>query len=615
MEDDEKDGLGPDSHQACLVGGSPEETCIGSPRDEDGNPTSQDAKSDVETESAPSERLKKLNAYQYLANLTAPEPSEDGKKKRKKQDPTPSITGQKWFELVGDDFRIQDDDKSGYYFEPRDCLWKKCKTGQLVTRLQALVDSVCIDQAWSNLWCTRKACETLFINMAYYIQQASEDFVVNLAFPHCVPIKGNLIINLRDGKAYPRTRKHFFSSEYDVTYDEKYLRAAHVLYQDYSPVTEKHLFPLVHRFFTTGFCHDAEQIPYYQSVLAYITLTGLTTEKFAFWLVSLGAHGGKSKQSNWIQNMQGKVFGAAVNKIAILKLKEQRGTVTHERNAFDTCRTAIISEVGADEKIDWDFVKNVRGSDRIYLRGIYSSGKMSTTSAKIMILSNHYPNIDTSDEASVEAVVTVPFKAKFLYPEECEKYKRSAEYRDLMRAAKHRGKEFVFVRDEPFIQSCLKNHNELFYWLVCGALRFFNEWGGSIRFHPSWLSQKKQLVEDQDSAKVYLSEEWREVDGFERMEMRFRPKIYKTEMYQQYSNWMRTQVGRTWSTATRTDFERAVHAQFPSVQEAEISRKKYFVGIELANQPVASEVVTGLPRDNYASSSSGFTDYRPNPQR
>jgi phage/plasmid-associated DNA primase len=578
---------------------------------------SDDVESKVETdpEAAPSERLRKLGAYQYLANLTTPQPTGKGNKKKKKEDATPSITAMKWFELVGEDFRMPDDDKTGYYFEPRDCLWKKCKRDQMVTRLQALVDSICIDQAWPNLWHSRKACTDLFVLMVYHIQQASEGFTVNLAFPDHVPIKGNLVINLRDGKAYPRTRKNLFSAEYNVTYDEKYLRSAHALHRDYSPDLERRLFPLVHRFFTTGFCNDTEQIPYYQSVLAYIALTGLTTEKFAFWFVSLGAHGGKSKQSNWIQNMQGQVFGAAVNKIAILKATEQRGAVTHERNAFETCRTGIVSEVGAEDKIDWEFVKNVRGCDRIWLRGIYASGKMSSTSAKIVILSNHYPNIDTSDEASVEAVVTVPFKAKFLYPEECEKYKKSSEYRDLKKEAKYPNAEFAFVRDETFIEECLKSHNELFYWLVCGALRFFNEWGGSIRFHPSWLSQKRRLVEDQDSARVYLSEEWKETDDWQRLEPRFRPRVYKTELYQQYSNWMKAQVGRTWTTASRTDFERAVQSQFPSVQEVEISRKKYFVGMEHANQPVAAELVTGNARDDYSSSSTGFSDWRPNPKR
>jgi hypothetical protein len=317
--------------------------------------------------------------------------------------------------------------------------------------------------------------------------------------------------------------------------------------------------------------------------------------------------------------MQGSLFGSPVDKHAILDGRKA-GHCTNERMGMEFCRTAWISEMGENDKPDDTFLKQIRGrTDKVFLKGMYEYGRMVQLQAKLLVLSNFDLNIKSNDGALQSAHIPIPLRARFLNPDKFEDWANGPEVAELRRVHTWPNAEFVFARNEKDAEEVIQCTDELFYWLLAGTIRLYSsEFGGILRFHPTWIIEKKELSQEQDTVQMFIAGELETTQDTEgHLPEERRSFEYQDKVFAEYGTWYtRTfPASRNFMKADKRAFEMSMR-RVPFVKEGKKRNKKVWIGIRTASlapsSSSSSSVSFGMPSSSFPpAGQTENPDFRP----
>jgi phage/plasmid-associated DNA primase len=231
-----------------------------------------------------------------------------------------------------------------------------------------------------------------FINSVYSLVRDrlfSEHFTENLNRElFALPLKNNLVIDLKTNNIYPRERRHNFSIISPVAYDETNM--------DFGFKYFESLFP------------DSSTR---QCVLDAIksSMTGVPLRNIFFWIGS-GCNG-KSLLLKVIRKILSD-FCNVVSKNIIINSKSA-SNITSELESLSTLRFGQISELSDTDSLNQTRVKEFTGDGIINFRGLFQKEKTIDVTASIHVATNNIPQIDCSDPAMLTRIIPFPFKSVF----------------------------------------------------------------------------------------------------------------------------------------------------------------------------------------------------------
>lgn len=233
-----------------------------------------------------------------------------------------------------------------------------------------------------------------------------DDFITKLDRTHndILPIKNNMIINLKTGKLAYREKEHLFTYFCDVKPSDK--------------SSEK-----FKNFISSIMCDDKENIEYLQKILGYC-ISGETKSQ-AFFIFWGNGSNGKSLLLKLLKRVLNKAYKTANKKIFISNSKDNGAELCDIKNA----RLLTFSESKKHESLNDDVIKMITGNDEITARALYKDPISFTLISKIILCTNHKPSFDGTDKAMIRRIQYLPFNARFI-----DKPKNNNEYlidRDL----------------------------------------------------------------------------------------------------------------------------------------------------------------------------------------
>ena len=166
--------------------------------------------------------------------------------------------------------------------------------------------------------------------------------------------------------------------------------------------------PLWERFLVEVF-DDAELIGYLQHAIGYM-LTGDTREHVVFVFHGAGCNG-KTTLVEICKQLLGKLADTAPFE-SFTRTRADRSP-RNDIARLHRSRLVIASESGASHKLDEAVVKNLSGSDTVSARFLYGEFFEFKPQFKIVLVSNHKPQVDGSDDAIWRRIRLIPFNVSF----------------------------------------------------------------------------------------------------------------------------------------------------------------------------------------------------------
>jgi len=244
--------------------------------------------------------------------------------------------------------------------------------------------------------------------------------------PDALPIRGGRLLDLRTLEVRPRTREDLFSFELDVDFQG---RGA---------------YPHAERFFTEIACGDRDLVRVLQRLLGYC-LTGEISERALFIWWGEGRNG-KSTVVDLMKRILGRMYSAIDERV--LMQQERRGGATPELMPLLAARLAVLSEIGQHERLNARRVKELTGGDDVSARALYGHQLTFRPRCKLVMLTNHRPDVDVGDQALVDRIRLVPFLARF----------------DVSR------------ENKAYVDALMTEHlDEMFSWVAEGARGWYRE--------------------------------------------------------------------------------------------------------------------------------------------
>jgi len=159
--------------------------------------------------------------------------------------------------------------------------------------------------------------------------------------PHLFPIKGGMVINLKNGEVRDRTREDNFFDESPVTFVEK------------TPHADK--------FFGSLMKYDKDKIEVLQTIIGYV-MTGETKDKSFFVLHGAKGNNGKSALASVIQGVLRDFFTTG-NKGLVIESNRDTMAPNPSLLGLRGKRCVIMSEAKENEKLDKSAWKSLVGND------------------------------------------------------------------------------------------------------------------------------------------------------------------------------------------------------------------------------------------------------------
>ena len=268
----------------------------------------------------------------------------------------------------------------------------------------------------------------------YYLSEIQDDtFIDKLdrAYPYLLPIKNNQVIDLRDGTTRFRKETDYFTYFCNVEPSENKSKT-------------------MKQFISSIMCDKKENIKYLQKILGYC-LTGETNAQsfFIFW--GRGSNG-KSLLLNLLDKILDKAYKPASKEIFVKSNKSAGVETLDIKNA----RLITYSETASKDSLNDDLIKRITGEDKITARGLYRDPITFSLICKLILCTNHKPEINAQDKGMRRRVKFVPFNAKF-----CENPTKENEY----------------LKDTKLLKTLTKEKyiNEFFSWCVEGAMEYYQD--------------------------------------------------------------------------------------------------------------------------------------------
>jgi len=287
--------------------------------------------------------------------------------------------------------------------------------------------------------------------------------------PYLFPIAGKNVVNLKTGEIIPRDLTHSFTNESHHRY----------LGKDYPC-------PNMEKFMNSLFLSE-DEVEYMQMTLGYF-LSGDISGRcyYIFWGEG---HNGKSVL---IEKFLKKILGRFhITLMASALIGSNTSGATPELMPLIGSRVASISELGINEKLNVPKIKQLTGGDTFSARGIYKNAIEFTNNSKIVMVTNHPPNLEL-DKAIIERTRFIPFSKKFV---------TEKEYNNV----KEEDRKFYGIKDDVFINDLSDNHmDEVFTYLVNGAIKYFSK--KDIEIPKRFKAECSIFIEDNDVIQEFIDE-------------------------------------------------------------------------------------------------------------
>ena len=259
-------------------------------------------------------------------------------------------------------------------------------------------------------------------------------------YTHLFPLRNSLVVDLRDGQTYPRTKDMWFTFESPVTYTGNML---------YMPI------PHVEQFFESIMAH-AEKRAYLQTQLGYYMTGEMNMNKFFIW-IGEGANG-KSALAKLVGLIFGRYYRQLTRQACVLS-----GASSQIMPWVDS-RVVVASESGRDTRA---------------VRGLCQA---AATQAKVLLVTNHLPIMDFTDTAVNVDVEPIYFRARFVDTPSSNELKK----------------------DDNLVESLKSVYlHEVFIWMLKGAIRYY-KLNKNLQYSTAVLQDFKTVLNEIDTVSDWL---------------------------------------------------------------------------------------------------------------
>lgn len=201
----------------------------------------------------------------------------------------------------------------------------------------------------------------------------------------------NGVIDLRSGEFRAPQRSDLITRQARVKFD---------------PIAEC---PTWMKFIEDIFCGDEKLILFIQKLFGYV-LTGSIIEQCMFVFYGSGANG-KSVLLNVLRQLLGEYAKGLSTKY--LMPRQVSGGPTDELARLRGTRLAIASELQEGAALDEAMIKLITGGEMIVCRGLYQNSFEYVPAFKLLLATNHKPEIRGTDHAIWRRIRLVQFKRTF----------------------------------------------------------------------------------------------------------------------------------------------------------------------------------------------------------
>jgi phage/plasmid-associated DNA primase len=260
-------------------------------------------------------------------------------------------------------------------------------------------------------FCTEVAGWICCVSTDYNFQDIINN---NPSSKHLLPIKGDKVINLKDGKIYPRTKEMFFSKEIPVTYDpsvynlDNNYHSQDVIRENINAYTE------IKKMIDEMFLMKKDLISFVQKVFGYL-LTGEVIEKLILIFYGPLGNNGKSTVLKFFSEILGPFCMEVSEGVVLMTAKGAANAHTSHLNCLRGIRFAKFTELPTGAKLNPKIIKQISGADSIYIRGMgKESDKNLNLPTKLTLCLNEQPKLPDGDKALWDRLCYIKFLAKFV---------------------------------------------------------------------------------------------------------------------------------------------------------------------------------------------------------
>ena len=287
---------------------------------------------------------------------------------------------------------------------------------------------------------------------------------LNKVLPHCLPILGGQVLDLRDLTTRERTREDLFSFECPVRLTANLTNAA--------------------AFFSSIMCDDQEMLATLQKICGYL-LTGEKRSRcfFLFW----GPKGsnGKSTLIELLCLILGNPYFTVLSSdVTFAGAQKRFGSHTAPLMPLQQARVGVYSESKLGDSLNDGVIKTITSeTGGMSARAAYSAKQVElTTCAKLIIETNLAVHFDAKDQAMLDRFVVLPFLARFTDDP----------------AAKGGA-----LKNADFINALRTIHlNEVFTWMAIGAMRWYRD--PTFPDTPRMRIFRDELINLQDPVQFFI---------------------------------------------------------------------------------------------------------------
>lgn len=324
------------------------------------------------------------------------------------------------------------------------------------------------------------------------------DFTKKLnKIPYLLPLKNNLVINLKTGKTEKRLKEHYFTFECNISYGN---------IPDENGNIPNHI-EEIKQFYLDIAGGDIKLCKLYQIIFG-LCLTG-EMEKIIFIIYGKG-NNGKSVIMRILKRILGSVFYSTLNKAIFIESKGFTSANAHTSylQSIMESRVGVAGEVTGNDKLNTSLLKTLSGCDGIKGRECMEKKEYEIQSqSKVIIPVNDIPEFPPEDDALIDRLVVAPATIKFInleyvidYNEDIDLFSDKFPYvlKNLEKGHRYKNQELSdnMEKNEEYL-------NDIFKWMVEGAMLYYKE---GIIMPECVIEAKKQCILNNDKLQQFLNE-------------------------------------------------------------------------------------------------------------
>lgn len=209
----------------------------------------------------------------------------------------------------------------------------------------------------------------------------------------------HFLLNVKNGTIDLKTKEFYEHEPADY-----FTKQATVIYDPHAKC------PHFQKFLREIFREDHETIAYIQRIIGYC-LTGDVREQCFFIFYGGGANG-KSTLLDIIRYVFGDYF-STTNSEAFMKTAIEGSKPTPEIALLEHIRLGSITETGDGDNINGRLMKTLSGEEKVTARKLHNNPSEQDITFKLIISTNHKPNIHETDDGTWRRIRLIEFGAHF----------------------------------------------------------------------------------------------------------------------------------------------------------------------------------------------------------